>query len=189
MTDPDSSSARATGRSNDAGGADAAAQVLDVEIVEEAGDWSAFAPIESTIMDAVRALCAERRLDLGAASASIALGDDARVRELNRTYRGKDKPTNVLSFPAASPVEAEGTTYLGDIILAAETVAAEAADQAVPPRHHLQHLVVHGLLHLVGYDHETAADAEEMEALETAILARLGVADPYAEPALENGDA
>ena len=179
MTDPDSSRAAA---SRPGPAASMPRAVLDVEIVEEAGDWSAFMPIEDAISAAAREVAAEPSLDVGTATAGIALGDDARVRELNRAYRGKDKPTNVLSFPSAAPVTDGEATYLGDIILASQTLLAEAAEQGVPPRHHLQHLVVHGLLHLLGFDHETAEDAEEMEALETAILARLGVADPYADP-------
>ena len=115
--------------------------------------------------------------------AAVALSSDARVRVFNRDYRGKDKPTNVLSFPAGfghvSPGEPR---HIGDIALAAETLLREAAEQGKQPRDHLQHLLVHGLLHLLGYDHETEAQAAEMEALEVEILAALGIADPYAGP-------
>jgi probable rRNA maturation factor len=127
-------------------------------------------------------IAADPALDIGVAQACIALSSDEHVRALNRTYRGKDKPTNVLSFPAAQPIDDDGPIQLGDIILAVETVEREADEQGVAPRDHLSHLVVHGLLHLLGFDHETVAEAEEMEGLETAILARLGIADPYAAP-------
>lgn len=176
MTDPDSSRVAAR-----AGRPKAEDNDLDVDIVEDGGDWSAFAPVDEAIHAAAREVAAEIQLAIGRASASIALGDDARVRELNRAYRGRDKSTNVLSFPAATSPSADDRTYLGDIILASETVLAEAGEQGLPPRHHLQHLVVHGLLHLLGFDHILESDAEEMEGLETTILARLGVPDPYAD--------
>lgn len=118
----------------------------------------------------------------GAGEIGLVLGDDALLRRLNRTYRGIDKPTNVLSFagePHALPGEARN---LGEVIVARETLVGEARAQGKPVADHLAHLVVHGVLHLLGYDHETDAEAERMERLETAILARLGVADPYAPP-------
>jgi probable rRNA maturation factor len=112
---------------------------------------------------------------------SLLFTNDAAVQRLNREWRGKDKPTNVLSFPAGdSPVETE-VEFLGDIALALETVAAEAAHEGKTFEHHTTHLLLHGFLHLCGYDHETGdSDAEEMETLERAILARLAIADPYA---------
>jgi probable rRNA maturation factor len=99
--------------------------------------------------------------------------------------RGKDASTNVLSFPYQKQpgAAADDGGYLGDVVLAAETVRQEAVASGVEPRHHLQHLVVHGLLHLLGYDHQADAAAEEMEGLETEILATIGVADPYAAAA------
>jgi probable rRNA maturation factor len=106
----------------------------------------------------------------------IVLSGNAEVRALNRDWRGKDKPTNVLSFPAGDKLQLQA---LGDVILAFETVLQEAHRQGKPPRHHLSHLVVHGVLHLLGYDHEIAREAKRMERLERQILARLGVADPY----------
>ena len=107
------------------------------------------------------------------------------MRRLNLAYRGKDAPTNVLSFPFQRPPGTAGDAdaYLGDVVLAAETVRREAAERGIEPTHHLQHLVVHGLLHLLGYDHETDAAAEDMEGLETEILATIGIADPYAASA------
>lgn len=154
-------------------------QELAVEVVREDGDWSAFEPAEEMIAALTVEIAADPALEFGNAGASIALASDARVRELNRTYRGKDKPTNVLSFPSAHPIDASAPTYLGDIILAAETLIREAAELGIPPAHHFQHLCVHGLLHLLGYDHESLTDAKEMEGLETTILARLGIPDPY----------
>lgn len=111
----------------------------------------------------------------GARSLAIALADDRRVRSLNARHRRKDKPTNVLSYPSGE------RGFLGDIVVARQTVWREARTQGKAPADHLIHLVVHGTLHLLGYDHEAGeADAERMEALERRILARLGIADPYA---------
>jgi probable rRNA maturation factor len=111
---------------------------------------------------------------------SLCLGDDATLRALNSRWRGVDKPTNVLSFPSAPPGLPGNPTTLGDIALAYETLAREADDLGVTLADHYRHLLAHGFLHLVGYDHETDTEAERMEALETRILARLGPGDPYA---------
>lgn len=108
---------------------------------------------------------------------TLVLADDAGVQTLNRAYRGKDRPTNVLSFPNGE--EDEGVILLGDIILAYETVAAEARAQGKEFSAHAAHLVVHGVLHLLGYDHEIEAEAEAMEAREVMILAQLAIANPY----------
>ena len=115
--------------------------------------------------------------------------DDAEMRALNRAWRGKDSSTNVLSFPAGYSPGAivSEPRPLGDVVLAAETVLAEAADRDIPAADHAAHLVVHGMLHLLGFDHERDEDAEAMEALETEVLSTIGIADPYArtrEPAL-----
>ena len=114
---------------------------------------------------------------------SIALADDARVRVLNRDYRGKDRPTNVLSFPSEQIAVGElpPTPMLGDLVFARETCEREADEQAKPFDDHFAHLLVHGLLHLYGYDHETPGQAGEMEETERRVLARLGIADPYAQ--------
>jgi probable rRNA maturation factor len=111
---------------------------------------------------------------------SLCLADDALLRALNLRWRGVDRPTNVLSFPSASPGRLAGSVGLGDIALAYETLAREANELGVPLADHYRHLVAHGFLHLIGYDHETDREAERMEALETRIMARLGAADPYA---------
>ncbi len=112
--------------------------------------------------------------------ASIALADDTFIQELNRDYRHQDKPTNVLSFPAddAEPVMPGEVPNLGDIVIAFETTKKEAPENLA---NHLSHLVVHGCLHLLGYDHEDEDEAHEMEQLEIKILAGLGIEDPYCE--------
>ena len=112
---------------------------------------------------------------------TVLLANDKKLRALNYGFRGKDKPTNVLSFPAF-PFVMGGPLppMLGDIVLAAETVGREAALEDKPLENHITHLVIHGLLHLLGYDHETDAEAEEMEAVERRALARLAIPDPYA---------
>ena len=114
------------------------------------------------------------------AEVSLLLCDDARIREINRAWRGLDKPTNVLSFPAAPRALLAKSPAVGDIAIAHETVAREAQEEGKTFRDHYMHMVVHGFLHLLGYDHETDAEAEEMEALEISVLSALGVADPYA---------
>jgi probable rRNA maturation factor len=111
----------------------------------------------------------------------VTLTDNAEQRRLNRTYRGKDAPTNVLSFPqgASETAHPDAPVLLGDVVLAFETVRREAAEQQKTLADHLSHLVVHGVLHLLGFDHEKAHDAAEMELRELSILAGLGVPDPY----------
>jgi probable rRNA maturation factor len=108
---------------------------------------------------------------------AILLTGDARLRALNRAFRGKDAPTNVLSFAPSAP----SPDHLGDVALAFGVCAREAAEQGKSLKDHLQHLTTHGVLHLMGYDHEDEAGAEVMEGKERAILASLGIADPYAE--------
>ena len=117
------------------------------------------------------------------AEVSLLLTGDAELQALNARWRGQMKPTNVLSFPAAPADRLADAPALGDIALAFETLAREAEASGVPLADHYRHLVTHGFLHLIGYDHETDEEAERMEALEKRILARLGVADPYADGA------
>jgi probable rRNA maturation factor len=143
--------------------------VIDIEVEDLA--WSAALPEpEAVVLPA-----AEAALD-ARGGVTILLTDDDSVAALNERFRGKAGPTNVLSFPAPDNPE----DHLGDIALAYGVCAREAAEQDKPLAHHLQHLVAHGVLHLLGYDHLTEAEAEEMEALERRILAGLGVPDPYA---------
>ena len=117
---------------------------------------------------------------------AVKLSDDGEVQDLNTNYRGKDKPTNVLSFPMVQPDllqslenSDDGEALLGDIILARETCAREAEDKGVSMAQHATHLIAHGTLHLLGYDHENEPDAERMEELEVKALATLGLANPY----------
>jgi probable rRNA maturation factor len=125
---------------------------------------------------------------------SVKFADDVEVRALNREYRGKDKPTNVLSFPMASPDSLSAAAagddieiLLGDVVLAHETCEREAAERGIAVQDHAAHLLVHGTLHLLGYDHETGdEDAEAMEAVERRALASLGIADPYSLPLLQD---
>jgi len=114
----------------------------------------------------------------GGGELCLVLGDDALARQLNRDFRGQDRPTNVLSFPAGEPTSGQDAV-LGDVVLARETVAAEAVAQGKSLADHVSHLVVHGVLHLLGFDHKREAAARRMEQLERRILAGLGVADPY----------
>ena len=147
-----------------------AAPEIDVQV--QSALWDA----EPTATDTVRgAIEAAARLVPAQGEISVLLTDDAAVKELNRAWRKVDKPTNVLSFPAAKA----GGGLLGDIAIAYETLEREAAAENKPFLHHLAHLAVHGFLHLLGYDHQTDSQAEAMEGLERAALARLQIADPY----------
>jgi len=151
-----------------------------IDISIEAARWSKFPAIEKVVRGAIEAaLAGSKAAD---AEVSVVLADDARIRELNRTWLGKDKPTNVLSFPAAEASNGE-PRFLGDIVLAFETIEREASEDAKPLEHHVVHLAIHGALHLLGYDHERDSDADAMESRERLILARLGIADPYTSAA------
>ena len=146
--------------------------------VEDAG-WRAVLPeVETLAMGAAEASLAALN-PRTAGDLVILLTNDAEVQDLNARFRGKDQPTNVLSFPAGDNPHG----HLGDVALALGVCAAEAAAQGKPLAHHLQHLVAHGVLHLVGYDHLNDGEAETMEALEREILATLGVPDPYVDHA------
>ncbi|MBX9741748.1 MAG: rRNA maturation RNase YbeY [Beijerinckiaceae bacterium] len=153
----------------------------DVDVMIEAESWSALADLESLSRRAIDAALAQARTAIAPhAEVSIMFCDDARIRELNQQWRGLDKPTNVLSFPAAQPSALATAPLLGDIVVAFETVERESRDEDKPLQDHVSHMIVHGFLHLLGYDHETDADADVMETAERGALARLGVADPYA---------
>ena len=159
---------------------------LRVSVVVRDGEWGDVACLQRAIRRAAAALARHPDCRVPpAAEASVVLGSDALLARLNLAYRGSTGATNVLSFayqrPAGVGVEDEG--YLGDVVLAAETLHREARARGIALQAHLQHLVVHGLLHLLGRDHGNDAEAEAMEALETAILAAVGVADPHRAPA------
>jgi probable rRNA maturation factor len=154
---------------------------LDIDIQKTVRDWNAIPRVTAKVrLAATRAIAMGGVPVLAGAGLAVSLASDARVREVNGQWRGKDQPTNVLSFPGAVPARISQSPNLGDIIIAYETVVSEAANDAKPLENHLIHLVVHGVLHLLGYDHMTSADAERMERLETAILESLSIPDPYA---------
>jgi probable rRNA maturation factor len=148
------------------------APTIEIELASAA--WHAEPNAEACIRNALTA--AANRVP-GEGEVSVLLTDDAAVRALNREWRGNDKPTNVLSFPA--PKQPAGPAMLGDIAIAYKTVAREAAEEGKPFLHHLAHLAVHGYLHLMGYDHQTDSEAAAMEALERDILRDLRIPDPY----------
>ncbi|MCM5553573.1 rRNA maturation RNase YbeY [Pleomorphomonas sp. NRK KF1] len=150
--------------------------LADSPLWEAAEDWRA--DVEAAVAMAAAAADAEIADD---AELSLLLTDDAAIRVLNHDHRGMDKPTNVLSFPQDDPEADAYGPLLGDIVVAHETVAREAVEEGISFRDHFLHMIVHGFLHLVGYDHMNDDEAEEMEGLETAILARLGIANPYAD--------
>lgn len=165
--------------------------VIQLECRTDSALWSEtdVIALATRVMEAV--VQSEQLQDLEC-ELSIVFSDDATVRDLNRQHRGKDKATNVLSWPAqtlapakaggrprAPKADAFGEVPLGDVALAYETCAREAQAQGKPLRNHVTHLVLHGVLHLLGYDHETEADATRMEELERDILGKLGIDDPY----------
>jgi probable rRNA maturation factor len=154
---------------------------IELDILVEAGDWPDEKVLDALTRTAIDASFAEIAGYSGQSELSLVFTDDAHIKELNAGWRGKDKPTNVLSFPAFKPDKTSRalSPMLGDVILALETVQREAALEDKPFEHHLSHLLVHGLLHLLGYDHETEDEADEMEALERRILAGLAIPDPY----------
>jgi probable rRNA maturation factor len=161
-------------------------QGIEIDISVASENWLAACPDADSLAEraARAALGAEQPAADGPVLVGVVLTDDTEQRELNRTYRGKDAPTNVLSFSLTDPEEPVPTgapVVLGDVVLAFETVAREAVEQKKPPADHLQHLIVHGALHLLGFDHESDAEAAVMEAREIEILARLGVPPPYDE--------
>lgn len=204
MTREHTSSVRsARASTGDAGGASQADADADaepepriaVDLVEDGGDWSTLGDVAVLASAAAEAAVSHPAvvplLPSARCEVAIALSTDEAVARLNGTYRGKPKPTNVLSFPAAPGAPAatfDGGVSLGDIMLAAETVLHEAREGDTPPAWHFQHLVVHAVLHLVGFDHLTPADAERMEAVEVEILGSLGIADPYAGSEPDDGE-
>jgi len=157
--------------------------VTEVLVVADA--WQAEPDAEAVIHRAITAAAEFVNAGIGEAELAVMLTDDAGIRTLNSNWRGIDKPTNVLSFPALPPSGPSGPDdaprMLGDIAIAYQTTRQEADEEQKPFDHHLSHLAVHGFLHLIGYDHEQDDDAEDMETLEREILAQLGIPDPYVD--------
>lgn len=156
--------------------------MIVLDCVSESSLWDRHASIEAVaeraLAQAAKA-CGTTLVD--GAEIALLLVDDARMREINKEWREKDKPTNVLSFPAVPKERIGSAPFLGDIVLACETLEREAAEEQKTFDDHAAHLVVHGFLHLIGHDHMNDEEAQVMETLETRILAALGIADPYAD--------
>jgi probable rRNA maturation factor len=155
------------------------------EVLVVADCWQNEPDVEAVIERAIAVAAEMVDADTGEAELAVMLTDDGGIRTLNKNWRGIDKPTNVLSFPALQPTGERGSQdaprMLGDIAIAYETTRREADDEQKRFDHHLSHLAIHGFLHLIGYDHEKDQDAETMETLEREILAQLDIPDPYAE--------
>jgi probable rRNA maturation factor len=150
------------------------AAAVTIEVVTQSEGWSAHPGAEDAVRRAIGKAAA---LEGRPGEVAVLLTDDAAIRAMNSTWRGIDKPTNVLSFPAGE----SAMPHLGDIAIARETLERESAAENKAFLDHLAHLSIHGYLHLIGFDHETDREAERMEHLETRILASLGIADPYAD--------
>jgi probable rRNA maturation factor len=158
-----------------------AAGRIDVIVdASNAAAWNRAVPkLEAQVRRAARAALRTAKPKHGGGRMTVRLSGDRDVRRLNHDFRGKDKPTNVLSFPSGDTVGPRGALLLGDIVIAYGTVAREAAAQGKTIRDHLLHLVVHGVLHLLGHNHMRRAEATRMEKIETGLLAGFGIADPY----------
>ena len=158
--------------------------ITEVLVVSDC--WRDEPDAEAVIQRAIAAAAETVEQDVGEAELAVMLTDDAGIRTLNLNWRGVDKATNVLSFPALQPsrpsaADDDAPRMLGDIAIAYQTMRKEADEEQKPFEHHLSHLAVHGFLHLIGYDHDKDDDAEAMEALEQEILAQLGIPNPYAD--------
>jgi len=153
---------------------------LNIETALEAPGWDRDFDPEELARKAIAAAAKGRKsMPRGECEACVIFTADAHMRELNRDWRKIDKPTNVLSFPAARPPGSPAAVTLGDIFLGLETIRREAVEQGKSFRDHTAHMIVHGFLHLIGYDHMNAAEAELMEGEEIAILEGLGIGNPY----------
>jgi len=151
---------------------------VQIDVIVRSARWRKRSTAKTIVKKAV--LAAADAVSTPRAELAIVLSDDSAIRTLNRDWRGKNAPTNVLSFPAARPGKGlSASPYIGDVIIAYQTVAREAAAEGKPFNHHLAHLAVHGFLHLLGHDHENDRDADKMERLERKILKRLAIPDPY----------
>ncbi len=162
--------------------------IAEIEIIIDAPSWrDALPECESITCQTVQTVLEHLEVSTMAIEVSLVLANDALIQEKNKRYRGKDQPTNVLAFPAMqnplnwlSQMKSTGTPFvIGDIFLAIETIQQEASAQAKPLQDHFSHLIVHGVLHLFGYDHQVDGDAEKMEALEIKILGEMGIKNPY----------
>ncbi len=148
---------------------------MTTHVIVEDDVWYSIPNLERLVEGAVRSAFSDKPC-----SVDVLLTNDAEIRILNRDFRKKDTATNVLAFPASlMPVPEGEMAHLGDIVLARETVERECAEQGKPITHHVTHLVVHATLHLLGHDHDIPERADKMENEERAILARLGIPDPY----------
>jgi probable rRNA maturation factor len=153
---------------------------VDIDIILSSNDWDGVDDLDPLTRRCIAASVAESGVRLASGcEMSVTFCADADIRKLNAQWRGKDAATNVLSFPTPGSVEAK--PLLGDIVVAYETVAREALEQNKTLNAHIAHMIMHGFLHLIGYDHESAAEAEEMESLERRIASSLGLRDPYAQ--------
>jgi len=160
---------------------------LELDARIDAGEWDKLSELEAMAAGAFETALAEKQFFmaktvLNGSEVSLLFTDDATIKTINNDHRDQNKPTNVLSFPQHQPDAGRFGPYLGDLVFASETIIREASLEKKPLKHHLQHLMVHGFLHLVGYDHETDIEAEEMESLEVKILERLQIPNPYDLP-------
>ena len=186
-------SARLQAPANEGANSMPSAGELEISVIRRAGDWTWVEPVDALVEACGKGVAATLGLKPAASEIVLALSNDDEMQRLNAQFRNQDKATNVLAFPAPVTMPAAGGSglgetgcggaqFMGDVVLGAETVAREAQALGIPEAHHFQHLVVHGILHILGYDHEEVAAAEIMEGLETKILAGLNIPDPYAEP-------
>ena len=154
---------------------------VDLQIAIASGGWPAEPEIREVATLAVLAVFDETGAPNSPSSElSLLFTDDRQIREINDQWRGIDKPTNVMSFPAVRSINPrDPPPVIGDVVFARQTIMREAELENKPVNHHLVHLIVHGLLHLLGYDHQKEEEAEEMESLESLILAKLAIPDPY----------
>jgi probable rRNA maturation factor len=154
---------------------------LSCDILLEDQRWAGRMDIDSVVNSVVQTALEVTNVTLNEmAEASFTFADDKRLQELNKIWRKKDSPTNVLSFPAAEGAALKTSPLLGDVVLAYETIDREASEEGKVFTHHAAHMIAHGFLHLIGFDHENDVQADEMERVETKVLSRLGMPDPWA---------
>jgi len=151
---------------------------VQIEVIVRSTRWRRRPTAKTVVKTAV--LAAAKAVSTARGELAIVLTDDSAIQALNHDWRGKNAPTNVLSFPAAAGKTAAASPYIGDIVIAYQTISREAVAEGKPFNHHLAHLAIHGFLHLLGHDHENDRDADKMERLERKILKRLAIPDPYA---------